>query len=1129
MKKRLFSILISIIFLLSFLTLPTNQKVYAASSMKVGDYVQFGQYLGSPILWRVINIDSDGSPVLFSEKILSIKPFDAAESGTYNKEGINPYSTDKLRQAYGSNRWENSNIREWLNSSDAKVKYSTQPPTKEAVYANAYENEPGFLSNFSEDERNAIKPVTHKSILADIDKEQKDGGTELHPYNENIDYSVQNYNKAYFENVTDKVYFLDIKEFNDFVYERGFDYIKKPTQEAVSNSEYKYNILNTENYWYYWLRLPCTDFSSYARHVGSDHFIYSSSANYHGGVVPTLNLKSGSIKTGNGTVSDPYIPVHSVSADKLYSSTYSLTAAAMNTKTQKSINDARRALLALENTDAAWAIGELSKQIDRLQDPILVKAVNAINQAQSSIRQADINTAKSSIDSDLPAVWKNSYSSAVDAVQQKLMARAADAVNKASQTKSQVDIDNANVILSDIKTASNASISGWVDALKKELYITKQPTLPSTTMKIGDYIQFGQYLGKPIVWRVINVDSDGLPMLFSEKIISLKPYDASESGRDGETGSNPYTTNGYRQAFGSNRWANSTIREWLNSSDANVKYSTQPPTDAAVFENAYANEAGFLSNFSEEERDAIRPVTHKAILTDEDKGYKIGGTEKIHIYNENIGDWVQNYDNAYYENVTDKVYILDIKELHDYVYNRGFEYVKKPTQEAVNASENKYAVLDPSNYWFYWLRVPCTDDANGVRHMGSTGFVFSSNSTWYSTGVVPALNLKTGAFKSGKGTVDDPYVPDNGSLADKLYSDAYSKVEAAKSAKTQKSLNDARTAIAALKGTPKSTAIGELSRQIDELQQPLLAKIEDAIAQAQKSLKQADIDKVKASIDPDLPAELKNPYTSVADSIQEKLKGMAIAAHNKAVQSYSQADREAANAIIADLQTAVDPLVVSWAANVKNQTGIIQEMITFKDKNLEQAVRNAANKPTGSLYKSDVQKITKLAVLGKSISDLSGIENLTSLQQLDLSGDSSQKTYNYISDLSPLRGLTSLTHLMLNNNNVSDLTPIKGLTNLVYMELNNNDISDLKPLSGLTKLDRLFLNFNKVLDISVVNSLTSLTWLCLEGNPISDITPLKGLPGLSRFTNFNFWNTKVRDAEIIELKKAVPNCSFYNQ
>lgn len=1129
MKKRLLSIFMSIIFLLSFLTLPANQKAYAASSMKIGDYVQFGQYLGSPILWRVINIGSDGSPVLFSEKILSIKPFDAAESGTFNKEGSNPYSTDKLRQAYGSNRWENSNIREWLNSSDTKVKYSTQPPTKEAVYANAYDNEAGFLNNFSEDEINAIKPVTHKSILADIDKEQKDGGTELHPYNENIDYSVQNYDKAYFENVTDKVYFLDIKEFNDYVYERGFDYIKKPTQEAVANSEYKYNLLNTENYWYYWLRLPCADFSSYARHVGSDHFIYSSGANYHGGVVPTLNLKSGNIKAGNGTVSDPYIPAHSVSADKLYSGAYSLTAAAMNTKTQKSINDARRALSALENTDAAWAIGELSKQIDRLQDPILVKAVNAINQAQSSIRQTDINTAKSAIDSDLPAVWKNSYSSAVDAVQQKLMAKAADAVNKASQTKSQMDIDNANVILSDIKTASNPSISDWADAMKKELYITKQPTIPSTTMKIGDYVQFGKYLGKPIVWRVINVDDHGLPMLFSEKIISLKPYDASESGRDGEPGSNPYTTNKYRQAFGSNRWANSTIREWLNSSDATVKYSTQPPTDAAVFENAYADEAGFLSNFSEEERNAINPVSHKAILTDEDKDYKIGGTEKTHIYNENIGDWVQNYDDVYYENVTDKVYVLDIKELHDYVYNRGFEYVKKPTQEAVNASENTYSVLDPTNYWFYWLRVPCTDDANGVRHMGSTGFVFSSNSTWYSTGVVPALNLKTGAFKSGKGTIDDPYVPDNGSLADKLYSDAYSKVEAARSVKTQTSINEARTAISALKGTSKSDAIREFSRLIDELQRPLLAKVENAINQAQNSLKQADINAAKAAIDPELPAELKSQYISAVDSIQEKLKNKAIDAHNKSVQSYSQADKDAATAILEDLETASDPAVAAWAANVKKQTGMIQEVVIFKDKHLEQAVRNAVNKPAGSLYKSDVKNITKLTALGKSISDLSGIENLLNLQELNLSGDNSQKTYNYISDLSPLKELTGLTHLMLNNNNISDLTPLKGLTKLVYMELNNNAISDLSPLSTLTKLDRLFLNFNKVLDISIVRSLTSLTWLCLEGNPISDITPLKGLSGLSRFTNFNFWNTKVRDADIIELKKILPKCSFYNQ
>ena len=1002
MRKRVFIFLISIIFMLTFLIVPTNQNMYeqvhAAGTMKVGDYVQFGQYLGKPILWRVINIDSKGSPMLFSEKILCIKPYDAAESGIYYRTGSNPYTADEARQKFGSNEWENSNIREWLNSSDTKVTYSTQPPTKAAVSQNAYVDEPGFLSNFSEAERNAIKPVTHKAILAEVDKGKRDGGTEINIYNENIISSVENFETSYYKNVTDKVYLLDIKEFHDYVYKRGFEYTKKPTKEAVNNSEYKYKILDPNTYWYYWLRLPCAKQSSYVRHVDSDNFVYSSNANYYsGGVVPALNLKSGSYISGKGTINDPYIHAES-------------------------------------NKSSISAVG------------------------------VNVNAGGNAVIADSP---------------------------------------------------SNSSKIKQVNA--------------AATMQLGDYVQFGRYLGKPILWRVINIDSNGLPMLFSERILCLKTYDASESGKNGHTraGSrNPSTAAEFREAYGSNNWRNSNIREWLNSSDVKVKYSTQAPTSSAVHNNPYAEEPGFLSNFSAAERNNILPVTHKTILTDMDKGEKDGGTVKDHIYNENIGDWVQNYDDVYYKNVTDMVYLLDIKELHDYVYKRDFDYVKKPTQEAVNNSKFKLSIINSNTYWYYWLRVACTDDAIGVRHQDSDGFIYSSNASYYSGGIVPALNLKSGSYKSGKGTIDNPYIPDEGNIDKALYAKAYSTVQNAISAKTQKSINAARIAVEALKGTSAYWAVKEFSSKIDTLQQPILVKVNRAIEKAQGSLKQADIDAARAAMDPDLPDKFKASYITTIDELQEKLMSNAISAHNKAVQSGSQGDISAEKALIADLETAADPAIVTWAKNLKNQTGIIQEVVTFKDKNLEKAVRSALNKPTGDLYKSEVQSIAKLNASGMSISDLSGLKYLTNLQQLNLGKDYSKNTFNNISDISALKGLSNLTALWLDGNQISDISALKGLTKLSYLQLDNNNISDLTPLQGLTNLNKLFLSFNKISDISAVKKLTNLTWLYAEGNQISDISSLKAL---SKLTNINLYNNQIRNAHIIELKKALPKCSFYNQ
>ncbi len=77
-------------------------------------------------------------------------------------------------------------------------------------------------------------------------------------------------------------------------------------------------------------------------------------------------------------------------------------------------------------------------------------------------------------------------------------------------------------------------------------------------------------------------------------------------------------------------------------------------------------------------------------------------------------------------------------------------------------------------------------------------------------------------------------------------------------------------------------------------------------------------------------------------------------------------------------------------------------VVTFKDTNLEQAVRNTINKPTGTLYKNDVDHIINLNASTYSIiSDISGIENLTNLENLDLDS-------NKISDISALSGLTNL-------------------------------------------------------------------------------------------------------------------------
>ena len=51
-----------------------------------------------------------------------------------------------------------------------------------------------------------------------------------------------------------------------------------------------------------------------------------------------------------------------------------------------------------------------------------------------------------------------------------------------------------------------------------------------SAVNIGNYIQMGTYYGEPILWRCVDIDENG-PLMLSDRIICLKPYDASGSDK----------------------------------------------------------------------------------------------------------------------------------------------------------------------------------------------------------------------------------------------------------------------------------------------------------------------------------------------------------------------------------------------------------------------------------------------------------------------------------------------------------------------------------------------------------------------------------------------------------------------
>ena len=84
------------------------------------------------------------------------------------------------------------------------------------------------------------------------------------------------------------------------------------------------------------------------------------------------------------------------------------------------------------------------------------------------------------------------------------------------------------------------------------------------------------------------------------------------------------------------------------------------------------------------------------------------------------------------------------------------------------------------------------------------------------------------------------------------------------------------------------------------------------------------------------------------------------------------------------------------------------------------------------------------------------------LEKLELS-------YNHISDLGPLVGLSKLTVLDLSGNKIKRVDALKGLVNLTELDLSDNQLSSASKLAPLAKL--IYLNlFDHPLGYSITKT-----------------------------------------------------------
>lgn len=251
------------------------------------------------------------------------------------------------------------------------------------------------------------------------------------------------------------------------------------------------------------------------------------------------------------------------------------------------------------------------------------------------------------------------------------------------------------------------------------------------------------YNGKPIVWKIADKGHTGYPSgsvtLITEKIISLKCFDAIESGN----------SNSDRKSYGNNRWIYSNIRQWLNSgASAGAWYSKQhsadaPPSNANVWNNynEYDAEAGFLAGFSTNFVAALLSTTHTVGKASVDGG----GTESC-------------VDKIFFATCTEVGLSGDVTAGSKLaLFGNDASRLAYPTAEAVSKSEYTSSSLSASKPWWWWLADAYASNSYYVRYVYSSGALGYNYAYYGICGVRPLCNLSSAILVSDTADSDGAY------------------------------------------------------------------------------------------------------------------------------------------------------------------------------------------------------------------------------------------------------------------------------------------------------------------------------------------------------------------------------------
>lgn len=256
-----------------------------------------------------------------------------------------------------------------------------------------------------------------------------------------------------------------------------------------------------------------------------------------------------------------------------------------------------------------------------------------------------------------------------------------------------------------------------------------------------------KYNNQTIIWQVLehghSGDPSGTTALATRDIITLKCFDAKEAKNSDSD----------RKSYGNNRYSLSNLLQWLNSNAANwytAKHTADAaPTSANVWVssgtaiNPYDSEAGFLTNFSSDLRNALQTVT------------KITALNTV-------------TDGGSYENVSSKVFLLSNTEvglanennvaegsIYAY-YSQSNTNNRRKKNLANDAAKGNYS--SASSPWYWWLRTPIASSSYRVRRVDTDGSLYNHTAYFGNLGVAPAVCISSNLSVSDSTDSDGCYV-----------------------------------------------------------------------------------------------------------------------------------------------------------------------------------------------------------------------------------------------------------------------------------------------------------------------------------------------------------------------------------